>query len=216
MVENQPPPLVDYDIFRSDRALREGLEREGAASDAAEASRFGARLGLEATQDLGFQANRNPPELRTHDRFGQRLDEVRFHPAWHEVMRLAMAHQVHNLPWRRPEPGAQVLRSTLHSMLSQVESGSCCPLTMTYACVPALRQEPALFAELENGLLGVEYDPALRTTAAKKSILIGMAMTEKQGGSDVRANSTRARALYGDGRTYELVGHKWFCSAPMS
>jgi putative acyl-CoA dehydrogenase len=214
-VENQPPPLEDVDLFAGDAALREGLAREGAAWAEARVGRFGEILGRAETLALGRDANRFPPELRTHDRHGHRIDEVEFHPAWHAVMRLAMEHEVHNLPWRSDRSGRFVARSALHSLLSQVEAGSCCPLTMTFACVPALRHEPAVAAEWEPRVRGTGYDPVLRPAAEKPSALVGMAMTEKQGGSDVRANTTRATPLAEDG-SYELVGHKWFCSAPMS
>ncbi len=215
-VTNQPPPFEDANLFDTDAALREGLAREGAgwASDAIR--RYGALAGSRELLEQGALANAHPPELRSHDRHGNRIDEVEFHPSWHVVMRTAMAHAVHNLPWRTPRPGAQVARAALLFLHTQAEAGSCCPLTMTFACVPALRQQPELFAEWEPRLLGTEYDPRMRPAAEKRSALIGMAMTEKQGGSDVRANSTRARPLgrEGPGEAYELVGHKWFCSAP--
>jgi len=217
-VTNQPPPLADVSFYETDRVLVEGLAREGGELGLDTVQSFGAALGSARVIELGFQANRHAPELRSHDRFGHRIDEVRFHPAWHEIMALAMRHEVHNLPWRRPGPGAHVARSALLFLLAQVEAGSCCPLTMTFACVPALRHEPSLFARVEPGLLATEYDPRSLPVAEKRSVLIGMAMTEKQGGSDVRANTTRARPLEsgGAGAGYLLTGHKWFCSAPMS
>lgn len=216
-VENQPPALEDVSFFESDRALVEGLAREGAASFAPAVAAFGAAMGSAATIELGFLANRHAPELRTHDRFGHRIDEVRFHPAWHEIMALAMGHEVHNLPWRRPEPGAHVARSALLFLLAQVEAGACCPVTMTFSCMPALRHEPELLEAWRPRLLATEYDPRMAPAETKRSALIGMAMTEKQGGSDVRANTTRARPLEaGAGGAFELTGHKWFCSAPMS
>jgi putative acyl-CoA dehydrogenase len=214
-VTNQPPPLVDYDLFETDLALVEGVLREGGGFARERLSRFGRELGRPETIELGRLANRFSPELRSHDRFGHRIDEVEFHPAWHAVMRLAMANAVHNLPWRERRPGVQVARSTLHLLLSQVEAGSCCPLTMTFASLPALRAEEKVLAEWEPGLLGTEYDPRLRPVAEKPAVLVGMAMTEKQGGSDVRANSTRASPLDAGRETFELLGHKWFCSAPM-
>ena len=215
-VANQPPPLEAYDLFSTDRALREGLGREGAAWAEERVRAFGRVLGDPHTLELGRQANRHPPELRTHDRFGHRVDEVEFHPAWHEVMRLAMAHEVHNLPWRNPRTGAHVARATLLSLLAQVEAGSCCPITMTFACLPALRAEPEVAKEWEPRVLGTEYDPRAVPATGKRAALIGMAMTEKQGGSDVRANTTRALPIEAGSGAYELVGHKWFCSAPMS
>jgi putative acyl-CoA dehydrogenase len=213
-VTNQPPPLEGVSWLAGDAALREGLAREGAGWAEPRVARFGALLASPEVIGWGRDANRNPPELRTHDRFGHRIDEVAFHPAWHRVMALAMEHEVHNLPWRERRPGAQVARSALHSLLSQVEAGSCCPLTMTFACLPALQHEPAVLAEWEPLLLGTEYEPELRRAREKRAVLVGMAMTEKQGGSDVRANTTRAEPAGGD--AFELTGHKWFCSAPMS
>ena len=218
-VENQPPPFEEIDLFGSDAALREGLEREGAGWASARAAAFGTQLGRAETLELGRRANQRPPELRSHDRFGNRIDEVEFDPAWHRIMALAMQHEVHNLPWREPRSGAYVARAALHSMLSQVESGACCPLTMTFACVPALRHQPELAAEWEPRICGTVYEPRLVPAAQKQAVLIGMAMTEKQGGSDVRSNTTRAEPLAAGGageEAYELVGHKWFCSAPMS
>jgi putative acyl-CoA dehydrogenase len=213
-VTNQPPAFEGLNLFESDAALTEGLEREGGGAFRARVAAFGATLGSARVLALGRDANRHAPALLTHDRYGHRIDEVEFHPAWHEVMRLAMAAALHNLPWREPVAGAQVARSALHLLLSQVEAGSCCPLTMTFACVPALRHQPELAAAWEPGLRGLDYDPRLAPPAAKRSLLVGMAMTEKQGGSDVRANTTRASA---DGAgAYRLEGHKWFCSAPMS
>jgi putative acyl-CoA dehydrogenase len=214
-VGNQAPPFENVNLFETDRALAEALEREGGGAFRSRVAAFGALVGSAHAQALGRDANRNEPELRTHDRSGHRIDEVAFHPAWHEVMRLAMAAAVHNLPWREPEPGAYVARSALHLLLAEVEAGSCCPLTMTFACVPALRYEPAIAAAWEPAILGTEYDPRLVPLAEKRSALVGMAMTEKQGGSDVRANTTRAEAAGTDGE-YRLTGHKWFCSAPMS
>jgi putative acyl-CoA dehydrogenase len=163
---------------------------------------------------LGRDANRHTPELTAFDRFGHRIDEVAFHPAWHRLMDLAMQHAVHALPWREPRPGAHVARTAMHAILSGVEAGHACPITMTFACVPALRAEKAVADEWEPRVLSTAYDPASRPAAEKTAATLGMAMTEKQGGSDVRANTTRAYPLGDD--AFELVGHKWFCSAPMS
>jgi putative acyl-CoA dehydrogenase len=216
-VANQPPPFEDVNLFESDRALREGVEREGAGFGLDRASAYGAIAGSRDFLALGAQANAKPPELRTHDRFGRRIDEVEFHPAWHAVMRTAMAHAIHNLPWRARRPGAQVARAALLFLHAQAEAGSCCPLTMTFASVPALRAQPDVLAEWELLLLGTDYDPRAVPAREKRAVLFGMAMTEKQGGSDLRSNTTRARPLgrRGPGEAYELVGHKWFCSAPM-
>jgi putative acyl-CoA dehydrogenase len=213
-VTNQSTPFEDVNLYTSDAALREGVESAGGDWARDRLVAFGGLTGSAAFRELGRQANRYEPELRSHDQFGHRIDEVAYHPAWHEVMRHAMAHEVHNLPWREPREGAHVARSALHSMLSQVESGACCPLTMTFACRPALANEPAIAALWEPGLQGTEYDPELRVPTGKSAVLVGMAMTEKQGGSDVRANTTRAELS--SGSEYTLVGHKWFCSAPMS
>lgn len=213
-VQNQPPVLVG-NLLEGDVALREGLAREGAADHVERVSAFAEILGTPQTLALGHDANRFSPELRTHDLHGHRIDEVTFHPAWHAVMGLAMEHGVHNLPWAQPGPGAMVARSAMHSLLSQIEAGSCCPLTMTFACVPALRREPDVAATWEPLLHGTRYEPELRPAGEKSAVLIGMAMTEKQGGSDVRSNTTRATPA-ADEDGYRLVGHKWFCSAPMS
>jgi putative acyl-CoA dehydrogenase len=216
-VLNQPPPLEGHNLYSTDRALAESLKREGGGWAEDRVRDYGAILGRPETIRLGFLANRHTPELRTHDRFGHRIDEVEFHPAWHEVMRLAMAHELHNLPWRTPRPGANVARSTLNYMHAQVEAGSGCPITMTYACMPTLRHQEEVLAEWEPRVLGTEYDPRAIPAREKTAVLIGMAMTEKQGGSDVRANTTHAVAIDGGGPggAYELTGHKWFCSAPM-
>ncbi len=215
-VTNQPPLFEDVNLLDGDAALREALSREGADWACDSVRRYGALAGGRDLLTHGALANAHPPELRSHDRFGHRIDEVEFHPSWHAVMRTAMAHGLHNLPWRAKRPGAQVARAALLFLHAQVEAGSCCPLTMTFACVPALRQQPDVFAEWESLLHSTEYDPRLQPAREKHSALVGMAMTEKQGGSDVRANSTRARAegRGGPGAAYELVGHKWFCSAP--
>ena len=214
VVENQPPPFEDVNLLDTDPALAEGLAREGGGWAEERVRAYGAVMGSARVLELGRLANRFPPELTAFDRFGHRIDEVRFHPAWHELMALSMQHAVHALPWREPRPGAQVARTALHSILSQVEAGHACPITMTFACVPALRTDEKRAGEWEPRVLSTEYDPRSRPAGEKSAATLGMAMTEKQGGSDVRANTTRARALGGD--SYELVGHKWFCSAPMS
>jgi putative acyl-CoA dehydrogenase len=213
-VLNQPPPLEHTNLFEQDRALAEAVEREGAGAGLQRLKNFGAWLGTPEAIRLGEQANRHPPELQSHDRFGRRIDEVAFHPAWHALMARAVAERVHDLPWGEPGPGAHVTRAAAAFLLNQVESGVCCPIAMTFAAVPALRDAPALAAEWLPKILSADYDPASLPVAAKRGALIGMAMTEKQGGSDVRANSTRAEPV-GEG-AFELVGHKWFCSAPMS
>jgi len=213
-VANQPPPLEEINWFEQDRVLVDAVAREGGAWGNDRLSGFGAWLGQAATIRLGEQANRYPPTLRSHDRFGHRIDEIEFHPAWHELLGRALAEQVHALPWTDPRPGAHVVRAAAAFLLNQVESGVCCPIAMTFAAPAALRDAPALAETWLPKLLAATYEPASRPAADKAGVLVGMAMTEKQGGSDLRANTTRARAL-GDG-AYELVGHKWFCSAPQS
>ncbi|HST26654.1 MAG TPA: isovaleryl-CoA dehydrogenase [Gaiellaceae bacterium] len=209
---NQPPPLEGYNLFLENRPLVEALEREGAGWAGERASAFGQLLGGEPAEWARL-ANENPPRLRTHDRFGNRIDEVEFHPAWHSLLKTSVGHGLHSLSWREPRPGAQVARATLFFLMAQVEAGHTCPLSMTHAAVPALRAQPDLAAEWEPLLTSDEYEAGLRPAACKRGALCGMAMTEKQGGSDVRANVTAARPV--GGGEYELTGHKWFCSAPM-
>ncbi|MEV0125692.1 acyl-CoA dehydrogenase family protein [Streptomyces sp. NPDC050703] len=215
-VTNQAPPLVGYDVFASDRALVEGVERhlDPALIDTArdELSLLGRSAGSAQAQEWGALANENPPVLRTHDRYGHRIDEVDFHPSWHRLLGKAVGAGL-TAAWARP--GGHVRRAAGFLVWSQTESGHGCPVSMTHAAVPALRADPALAAEWEPRLTSTVYDQGLRPAAQKAGAVFGMGMTEKQGGSDVRANTTRARALAEDG-TYELTGHKWFCSAPMS
>jgi putative acyl-CoA dehydrogenase len=213
-VVNQPPPLVDYDLYATDAALREAVRREGAAWAEAELSALGRRLGRADVLALGEQANRYPPVLHAYDRFGRRRDEVEYHPAWHAMLELGVEAGLHAAPWADPRAGAHVARAAGFFLLSQVEAGVGCPLAMTYAAVPALRLEPAVAAAWEPRLTARAYDPRPRPPGEKAGVLAGMAMTEKQGGSDVRANTTRA-VPSGDGG-WRLTGHKWFCSAPMS
>ncbi|WP_369180377.1 acyl-CoA dehydrogenase family protein [Streptomyces mutabilis] len=215
-VTNQAPPLVGHDVFTADRALTAAVERhlapelrEGAA---AELSGLGRSCGSVQTQEWGAQANENPPVLRTHDRYGHRVDEVDFHPAWHRLLGKGVSAGL-TAAWTRP--GGHVLRAAGFVMWTQVEAGNGCPLSMTHAAVPALRTDPELAAEWEPRLTSRVYDRELRPAHLKAGALFGMGMTEKQGGSDVRAGTTAARPLAEDG-TYELTGHKWFCSAPMS
>jgi len=211
---NQPPPLVDYNVFEADAALRESLEREGGSWAQDLLHELGELAGTQRAIDWGFQANANPPELRTHNRFGDRIDEVEFHPAWHELMKVAIGHGLHALPWRDPRPGAHVARAAAFHVWSQVEGGHGCPVSMTYAAVPALRRSQRLAAQWEPLMTTLNYDPGLRPASTKKGVLFGMAMTERQGGSDVRANTTRAEPTGTNGE-HILTGHKWFCSAPM-
>jgi len=210
---NQPPPLVGYDPFGQDVALFEGSRREG-AEWAEERNRAVAELAGGDALEWGRLANTHTPVLRTHDRYGNRIDEVEFHPAWHRLMQAGVEHGLHSLPWREPRPGAHVARAAAFILLSQAEQGFGCPLSMTYAAIPALRLEPSVQAEWEPRLTSFEYDPASVPVTEKAGALSGMAMTERQGGSDVRANTTRAEPV-GQAGEYELHGSKWFCSAPM-
>src|SRR2546421_9827268 len=215
-VLNQAPPLVGYNAFEEDRALVEAFEREGAGWARERAREIGEFAGGEAIE-LGRVANENPPVLRTHDRYGNRIDEVEFHPAWHELMRRAVEHGAHTLPWRESRPGGHTARAAMSLAPSGVESGHGCPISMTYAAVPVLRRQPEVADEWEPRVTTLEYDPRMIPASEKRGALFGMAMTEKQGGSDVRANISRARPLNGGGPggEYEITGHKWFCSAPM-
>jgi putative acyl-CoA dehydrogenase len=212
-VLNQPPPLADYNLFSTDRALRTAVAREGAGWACAMLDEFGAKVGTAEAIEWGTLANQNPPVLQTHDRYGKRRDEVEYHPAYHQLMRLSVEHGVHNLPWANPRPGAHVARAALAMLASQNEAGHVCPISMTYSAVPVLRGNAGLAREWEPRVHANVYDASLRPASQKTGALIGMAMTEKQGGSDVRANTTRADGI-GNGE-YVLDGHKWFCSAPM-
>jgi putative acyl-CoA dehydrogenase len=211
-VRNQAPPLVGHDVA-DDAALLEGLAREGASWYADDLHRLGRRAGTAEAQEWGEQANRFPPELRTHDRYGHRVDEVAFHPAWDRLLDVAVAEGLAGAPWADDRAGAHVARAAGFYVWGQVEAGHGCPVSMTYAVVPALRSEPALAAQYEPLLTSRVHDPGLRPPLGKRGLLAGMGMTEKQGGSDVRANLTTATPS-GDG-TWRLRGHKWFTSAPM-
>jgi putative acyl-CoA dehydrogenase len=211
-VVNQPPPLVGYDIA-DDAALTEAVAREGAGRALDDLHRLGRLGGTEEARRWADEANRYPPRLVTHDRYGHRIDEVEFHPSWHRLMDVAVRQGMAGAPWASDAPGAHVARAAAVFVWNQVEAGHTCPITMTYAAVPALRHAPDLAATYEPLLAARTYDPGLRVPAAKSGLLAGMGMTEKQGGSDVRANTTTATPA-GDG-TYRLRGHKWFTSAPM-
>jgi putative acyl-CoA dehydrogenase len=215
-VLNQPPPLAGYDLYDSDPVLGEALHREGAgwAEDGARA--LGVLAGSPEAIAWGEAADANPPRLRTHDRHGHRIDEIEFHPAWHRLLGTAVSHGLHATPWRDPRPGAQVARAAGFYLWTQVEAGHGCPVSMTFAAVPALRAAaPDLAGVWEPKLTALAYQPDLAPVAAKAGALCGMAMTEKQGGSDVRTNTTTAAPAGADGM-WLLTGHKWFCSAPMS
>ena len=215
---NQPPPLEGYNLFEQDTPLREALAREGGAWAEADALAFGAELGRPENLRLGEVANRYPPVLRTHDRFGNRIDEVEYHDAYHRQMRLGVSYGVHSLAWTSKRSGSHVARAVLMMLRHQLDEGPSCPLTMTFAVIPSLRLQPELAAEWEALALSNQYDPRFVPSSRKTGALFGMAMTERQGGSDVRANRTVAEPAAGEGpgAEYVLTGHKWFCSAPMS
>ena len=216
-ITNQPPPLEPYDLFASDRVLRDAVAREQAGGAHAELAVLGQKLGAPETIRLGFEANRNPPVLRAFDRYGHRLDEVDFHPAWHALMAIAVGAGLPASPWSRPRAGAHVARAAGAYMLAQVEAGVFCPIAMTYGAVPTLRQNAAIAAEWLPRIFAQDYDARCVPAGEKSSAQIGMAMTENQGGSDLRTNTTRAAPAGGDGarRFFRLNGAKWFMSAPM-
>ncbi|SFX97404.1 acyl-CoA dehydrogenase family protein [Streptomyces atratus] len=215
-VSNQVPPLTGYDVFAADRALTEAVRRHTSpgllAEVRGELGELGRSAGSAQAQEWGAQANANPPVLRTHDRYGHRIDEVEFHPAWHRLLGHAVGAGLTDA-WGRP--GGHVRRAAGFLVWTQVEAGHGCPLSMTHAAVPALRTDPALAAEWEPLLTSTVHERGLRPAARKAGVLLGMGMTEKQGGTDVRSNTTRAEPLAAEGE-YLLTGHKWFCSAPMS
>jgi putative acyl-CoA dehydrogenase len=202
-VLNQPPPLEDYNVFETDIPLREALDREGGDWGVDRVRDLGAVAGSAEAREHSRRAERNEPILRTHDRYGNRIDEVELDPSWHWILRIAIEREISALPWRSPQPGAHVVRGALMYAFGQVNAGVMCPVSMTYSAVPALRANPELAAEWEPRLTLPDYD---------NGAICGMAMTEKQGGSDVRANTTRADPQ-SDG-AYEITGHKWFCSYP--
>ena len=213
-VQNQPPPLEPYNLFASDAVLRGAVRREGASWAESDLTELGARLGKPETVQLGFDANRFPPQLRTLDRYGYRLDEVEFHPAWHRLLEIALEAGLHSSPWANPKPGAHVARAAGTYMLGQIESGAYCPLAMTYGSVPTLRHAPQIADEWLPRIYSREYDRRFRPARLKTSALVGMGMTENQGGSDLRTNTTRAQPSAADS-SFRLYGHKWFMSAPM-
>lgn len=216
-VVNVASELVDYNLFRTDTPLLEAVCREGGGWGLTQLGDFGARLGQREYLELGRLANRFTPELETHDRFGHRIDEVRYHPAYHRLMRTALEEGLHSAPWTHPGAGAHVVRGAKVFMHAQVEAGHGCPITMTFASIPSLRKQPELAAQWEPKILRNAYDPRNMPAEHKTALTVGMGMTEKQGGSDVRANTTQATPvdLAGGGQLYSLIGHKWFLSAPM-
>src|SRR5690242_2222257 len=204
---NQPPPLVDYNLFTSDPVLTAALDREGAGWARPSIEDFGQILGTEQVIRPGFEANENPPALGAED-------QVEFHPAWHELMRLSIGHGVHALPWQCNRAGTHVARAALMFLAAQNEAGHTCPISMTCSSVPALRHEPDVAKEWVPRIATSTYDPQFRPPTEKLGVLIGMSMTEQQGGSDVRTNTTRAEPIANG--AYLITGAKWFCSAPMN
>jgi len=219
-VINQPPPLEGHDAFSTDAALVEAVIRHGAADNLEDLASVGRRAGDPSWLERGRQANVHVPVLRTHDRYGRRLDVVDYHPAYHDLMAASVDMGIHAGPWADPRPAPHVTRAAAMITWYQVDSGHTCPISMTYSSVPALRHQPDLAAELEPRLTSRSYDGSNRPLEAKPGITAGMAMTEKQGGSDVRANTTEAFPVGGGsggpGAEHLLTGHKWFCSAPMA
>jgi putative acyl-CoA dehydrogenase len=211
-VTNQPPDFAGRNLFTADPVLRHWALREGGDWVDGPLTALGAAVGSEEVLAWGDEANRYPPELTVFDRYGRRIDEVRFHPSYHRLMDLAMAHRIHAIAWAEERPGNHVAHAALLALFTEAEQGTMCPISMTYASVPALRHQPDVAATWVPKIVGGTYDAPLRPIAEKRGVTIGMAMTEKQGGSDVRANTTRATR---DGEAFRLVGHKWFCSAPM-
>ncbi|RWU12034.1 isovaleryl-CoA dehydrogenase [Pseudidiomarina gelatinasegens] len=217
IVENQPPALENYNLYAEDHALQAAVKREGAAWAEQDIARFGAECGLPERIALGFAANTNKPTLQTHDRFGERIDQVDFHPSYHQLMDIAITEGLHASPWSKPGPGAHVARAAKYYLHTQVEAAHGCPITMTFAAIPALHHQPDLLKQFGAKIMAPQYDGRNVPDTMKHGLTIGMAMTEKQGGSDVRTNTTKAYAIdaSGPGQAYELVGHKWFVSAPM-
>jgi putative acyl-CoA dehydrogenase len=211
-VTNQVPPLVGHDVAAYPPLL-EGLRTEGAAWAEADLHELGQLAGSEQAQEWGRLVEKNPPVLKTHDRYGHRIDEVDFHPHWHDLMQVAVENGLHAAPWADDRAGAHVARAAKNFVWTHTDPGHICPISMTYAAVPALREQPSLAAQFEPLLSSPVYDYGLREPLHKRGLIAGMSMTEKQGGSDVRANTTRATPVEGG---YTLVGHKWFTSAPMS
>lgn len=211
-VTNQPPPFEDVNLFTSDIALQQAVAHAGGASHNARLAAFGALTGSAQTAEWAMQANKNVPQLKTFDRYGQRIDEVEFHPAYHNLMALGLDNGIAASAWSGLEAG-HVLHTAIEFLMGQAEPGVCCPMTMTYAALAAMQHQPDVAAIWKPRILASKYDGSSQPADKKKGVTIGMAMTEKQGGSDVRANTTKATRNT-DG-SYTIVGHKWFCSAPM-
>jgi putative acyl-CoA dehydrogenase len=218
VVENQPTDLANYNLFDADIALRENVALAGADWAISDLERFGALIGTAEYLEQGHLANKFQPEFDTHDRHGRRVDQVRFHPAYHALLQVAFEEGLHSSPWTDPKPGAHVARAAKFYLQCQVEAGHGCPIAMTFAATRAIQMQPDLAAQWLPKITARNYDPRNIPAEQKQALTIGMAMTEKQGGSDVRANATRAIpvGIEGPGQAYELVGHKFFVSAPMS
>jgi putative acyl-CoA dehydrogenase len=212
---NQAPPLVGHNVIAADRALVEAVTRHGSEQVVDDLLRIGAEAGTAEAREHGILANQHHPQLTSYDRYGNRIDEVAFHPSWHWLMERAVGHGLAATPWESDSPSAHVRRAAGFMAWSHTEPGHGCPISMTYAAVPALRADDAIAKEWTPLLASTTYDPGLRPVAQKRGALAGMGMTEKQGGSDVRANVTEARPTSNDGE-YTLHGHKWFTSAPMN
>jgi len=215
-VFNQPPPLEQYNAYSGDAVLGYWVKRFGGGWGESRLTKFGEGIGHQL-QEAGFLANKHLPEFRSHDRFGRRIDQVDYHPAYHQLMAHAIEHGHCSLPWTSPQPGAHVVRGALAFLHTHADPGSGCPLTMTFASVPAISVQSDIAAKWLPKITATSYDGGNKPWFDKAGVTIGMAMTEKQGGSDVRANTTTAEPLTlpGPGKLYSLTGHKWFCSAPM-
>src|SRR4051812_26844277 len=217
-VTNQPPRLAGFNAFTADLTLAEAVEREGAGWAEGRLTAIGALVGSAEIRHKAVEANANAPVLRSHDRYGRRVNVVEYHPAWHDLLGVAVRHELHSLPWREPGPGVHVARGAAFLCMTEAEAGIGCPISATCSAIPALRAQPELAAEWEPRILAPAYDGRDRPADHKPGVLVGMGMTEKQGGSDVRANTTTARPVNGGGPggEYAITGHKWFFSIPMS
>ena len=224
-VFNQPPPLEDVNLFASDLALQDAVVREGAAAATGRLEAFGAVAGSAEALEQGRLANEHTPKLQTYDRQGNRQDTVTFHPAYHWLMQTSCSEGLHSSVWAHlaepgaaPRPGAHVARAGAFFMAAQMEAGHCCPITMTNAAVPVLLLQPGIAAEWLPKIVAPRYDPRFAPLREKQGVTLGMGMTEKQGGTDVRAATTTAEPVGtgGPGAEYIITGHKWFMSAPMS
>ncbi|WP_457306849.1 acyl-CoA dehydrogenase family protein, partial [Polaromonas sp. P5_E6] len=216
-VFNQPAALSDYNLFDTNRPLRDALKFNAPALDTHELRQLGAKLGSTAMQTHARLANVHGPALHSHDRFGRRVDQVEFHPSYHELMKLATGSGLHGSPWSEENPSPHVQRAAGFMLFTELEPSILCPISMSYAATPALRGNTAIYADWGPKLASRAYDPELKLWQAKAGLTMGMGMTEKQGGSDVRANTTRAEPAGRDGwgERYAITGHKWFFSAPM-